>query len=292
MVEHNLEKEKKLLDLLGYTLVGPNNSNRWIILDENQKEVGYIQYKKLYGGNVKKGKPKIFGYQTFIDSSKIKYDSTRELVDEEYKDTYYQFDIKRTDQDVDHVEMYDGSLHVWSKDYGFISFMISSNGLYLNFKRQTDKFNIEELLTYRNSNDMDDWKEYAYQKGYCPKEIELSDSSSEGRTTLEVSAVEYPHDREHLTISRKKWVEGELKFKEEKTIAGTIAERAARHKFGIKSFNRFRTIINQIMPFQKDILSILVTEDMINQYNLSIYFGSPEKENQLHSFQKKLGSQL
>ena len=52
------------MELLGYNLIGPNGSNCWIIVDENQQQVGYIQYKKLYGGNTKKGHPKEFGYVT------------------------------------------------------------------------------------------------------------------------------------------------------------------------------------------------------------------------------------
>ena len=61
-IQHNLEYEKRLIELLGYSLVGPNSSNRFFIVDENQNEVGYIQYKKLYSGNLKKGYSKIFGY--------------------------------------------------------------------------------------------------------------------------------------------------------------------------------------------------------------------------------------
>ena len=54
IIEHNLEEEKRLIELLGYSLLGPDGSNRWIILDENQNQVGHIQYKKMYNGNSKK----------------------------------------------------------------------------------------------------------------------------------------------------------------------------------------------------------------------------------------------
>ena len=74
LIQHNLEKEKRLIELLGYNLVGPNGSNRWLILDGNQNQVGYIQYKKLCNGNSKKGYSKIFGYHTFINSSNIVYE--------------------------------------------------------------------------------------------------------------------------------------------------------------------------------------------------------------------------
>ena len=38
----SIDFERKLLDLLGYTIIGPDNSNRYKIFD-NSKEVGFIQ---------------------------------------------------------------------------------------------------------------------------------------------------------------------------------------------------------------------------------------------------------
>ena len=61
-MQHNLEKEIRLVELLGYNIVGPDGSNRWLIVDEEQNKVGYIQYKKLYNGNPKKGYTTVFGY--------------------------------------------------------------------------------------------------------------------------------------------------------------------------------------------------------------------------------------
>ena len=83
-IHHNIENEKRLIELLGYSLIGPNGSNRWLIIDENQNEVGYIQYKKLYNGNVKKGYNKIFGYKTFIDSQSISCDFSRKINDKKF----------------------------------------------------------------------------------------------------------------------------------------------------------------------------------------------------------------
>ena len=45
---NNVEHEKKLLELLGYNLIGPDKSNRWLVVDENSSQVGFIQYKKLF----------------------------------------------------------------------------------------------------------------------------------------------------------------------------------------------------------------------------------------------------
>ena len=97
-IQHNLGKEKRLIELLGYSLVGPNGSNRWFIMDENKNQVGYIQYKKTRNGNVKKGHPKIFGYETEINSPTIYCKFTRELKGKELysfcsNDYHYSFEI-------------------------------------------------------------------------------------------------------------------------------------------------------------------------------------------------------
>ena len=68
-IKHNLEYEKRLIELLGYSIIGQKGVNHWYILDENKNHVGFIQYKKLHNANKKKGYEKTFGYHTVIDSS-------------------------------------------------------------------------------------------------------------------------------------------------------------------------------------------------------------------------------
>lgn len=52
-IQHNINYEKKLIEMLGYNLVGPDNSNRWLIRDDNGEQVGFIQYKKIFNMSVK-----------------------------------------------------------------------------------------------------------------------------------------------------------------------------------------------------------------------------------------------
>lgn len=144
-IHHNIENEKRLIELLGYSLIGPNGSNRWLIIDENQNEVGYIQYKKLINGNAKKGYNKIFGYETFIDNQSISCDFSRKIND---KNGNYKFYIKRDNQKPDYVEMNIGeypSLNIWSEENSIISFYIDYRGLYLRFKSKTDNFNYVDI---------------------------------------------------------------------------------------------------------------------------------------------------
>lgn len=294
-IQHNLEKEKRLIELLGYSLVGPDASNRWLIVDENQNQVGYIQYKKLHNGNSKKEYSKIFGYHTFINSSNIVCKFLRQLNDKDGKiidstDCSYSFDIKRDNQETDHVEMNIRdfpSLTVWSEKYGFIDFKVDYQGLYLNLKSKTDKFNIEEVLIYRNIDDeYHDNKKYVYQIRYCKKDLELSDYNLKGRTTREISGTQYNENQ--LRIAEKTWVGGNLRTNRESVVEGTIEEMATKHQIGIDCFSHFRFLINQIIPFNEDVISVIVNDDKVKQNNLSIFFPDYEKEISETPVQKKL----
>ena len=297
MIQHNLEKEKRLIELLGYNIVGPDGSNRWLILDENQIQIGYIQYQKLHNGNSKKGYAKVFGYHTFIDSSSINCEFSRELNDKDGNildstDGNYSFDIKRNNQENDYVEMnirdYP-SLTIWSKEYGFIDFHIDYQGLYLNLKSKTDNYNIEEVLIYKNvDNEYHDNKEYVYQIKYCNKDHELSSENPKGITTREISGIQYYYDKNQLRISEKTWVGGKLRTNRDSIVEGTVEEMATKHQIGIDCFSHFRFLVNQIIPFNEEIISLIVSDDEVKQCNLSIFFPDHEKEILETPVQKKL----
>ena len=294
-MQHNLENEKRLVELLGYSIVGPDGSNRWLIVDENQNQVGYIQYKKLHNGNSKKGYVKVFGYHTFIDSPSISCEFSRRLNDKEGNihdsiDGYYVFDIKRDNRETDHVEMNIRNyllLNIWSKEYGFIDFHIDFKGLYLNFKSKTDNFNIEEVLIYKNvDNEYHYDKEYMYQISYCNKAHELSDDKY--RTTRVINGIQHYYDKKKLRIYERKWVGGKLRTYKNSVVEGTVEEMAAKHQMGIDCFSHFRFLINQIIPFNEDVISVIINDDRIKESNLSIFFPDYEKEISETPIQKKL----
>ena len=283
-IQDNLEREKRLVELLGYSLIGPDGSNRWLIVDENKNQVGYIQYKKLYNANEKKGYKKTFGYHTEIDSSNIKFELTRKLTDRNGRilDNYgYSFDIKRDSQDVDHVEMNMGDfpyLTIWSSKYGFMCFDISSRGLHLNYKSNTDNFKLEETIIYENLNYKN---EYVYQIHYCQNKYNLSDDNSKGSTTREISGayIRGYNKQNTLEINEKTWVNGHLRTNRQNIVEGTVKEMVVKHEMGIDSFNHFRFLINQIIPFKEDVISAIVSDDIIQKRGLSMFFDCNEKEN-------------
>ncbi len=293
VIQHNLDKEERLIELLGYSIVGTNNPNRWFILDKDQNQVGYIQYKKLHNANSKKGYVKNFGYHTFINSSNIFYEFSRQLTDKygnvpDNINYEYSLDIKRDNQEVDHVEInigYYPSLSVWSEKYGFIHFKVDSRGLFLNFKSKTENFNIEEVLIYRNR---DGNKEYTYQITYCNKDHKLFDDNNKGTKTRKISGIQLYYDENRLRISETTWIDKKLRTNRENIVEGTVEEMVSKHQMGIDCFSHFRYLINQIIPSNEDVISVIVSDDNVKQINLSLLFPDREKDISETPVQKEL----
>lgn len=298
-MKHNIEYEMKLIDLLGYNLIGPDNSNRWLIVDDSNNQVGFIQYKKLFNKNVKKGYPKTFGYHTIIDSSDISYSSTRKINntgDNSSDDINfsYEFDVKRENKDIDHIEINMNefpSLTLWSKKYGFINFHIDYEKLCLNFKSETENFNIEEVLIFKSNGENNDNynKEYTFQIRYCKKGLELSNNKSKRVTTREISGIYSPHyhQLDQLKVLERTWINGKLRVDRENTVIGTVEEMVVKHQMGIDAFNHFRFLINHILPFKQDVISLMLTDGIVKERGLSLFIFDLEKEKQKTNFKRK-----
>lgn len=256
---HNLDHEERFIDLLGYELIGPDNSNRWIIKNGNEI-VGFIQYKKLV--NKSKKNPAIYGYVTEINSKDILYKCIRKNNNEFIK-FLYEFDVKRNNDHLDHVEISINdsiSIDVWSNKQ-HIDFKIDNNELFLSFPSTTDNFNIKEVVEYKNS-DMN--KEYLYQITYSKK------NQSNFKTTLEISGrsnkcLQHIGQIELYELS---WIDNKLRERKSCNVLGTVEEMLVRHEMGIESFKYFRFLINQILPFKKEIFLSFLSEEMIKKFNL------------------------
>lgn len=257
MLEINYEK--KLIDLLGYTIIGPDNSNRYKILDNNL-EVGYIQYKKIYKKN--KYYPVTYAYITNIDSKDIIYNNTRKVYDNDLKkqdnNNYsYSFELKNENKN-DYVEFSFGNffnIQIWSKKYGYMTFSIDCNGLHLNYKSETDNYNIEEIILYRSD-------AYSYQISYSKK-------NSNNVVTLDISGYSLYNNK--LRIIENKFINDKLVNNKKSDVLGNIEEMVTKHQIGIVSFNHFRYLINKILPFKIDIIDIFVTNQMINDNKLDLF---------------------
>lgn len=279
-IEYNIENEKRLVELLDYYLSGPDANGRCVIWDSDKKNqtYGYIQYKKLHGGQKSKGIPKVFGYYMLINSPKVKCGFTRELRGDNYSNDYdiYKLEItNRSKADVDFVELMLGehpSIIVRSAKYGYIDFHIDHNGtLYLSFGSLTEKFRLRETINFTNTEDS---KCYIYHLEYCNKDHQLSDTNSKWKTARELRGVEENGNR--LILNNKTWVHGKIKVNERCTVSGTLEEMIKLHEMGIDAFEHFRYIINQIIPGKEDVLYKIVTKSLIKDYGLSIFLPSDE----------------
>lgn len=280
-IEHNIEKEERLINLLGYHLSGPDASNRWIIWDSAEKNetYGFIQYKKLHGGQQSKGIPKVFGYYMLINSPKIKCGFTRELRGDNYSNEYdvYKLEItNRSKDDVDYVELMMGnhpSIIVRSAKYGYIDFHIDHTGmLCVSFGSSTENYNLKEVIHFSNKENS---KYYVYHLEYCKKNHQLSDTNPKWKTTREIRGVEV--EKNKLALSSRTWVHGHLRMNEACTVSGTLEEMITMHEMGKDAFKHFRSIIKKIIPGKGDILSKIVTQNIIEGYDLSIFFSDSKK---------------
>lgn len=284
-IYHNIEHEKKLIELLGYNLIGPDNSNRWKIVDDNNIDVGFIQYKKLYSGNKRKGFSKSFEYHMEICSNAVNYNSTRKVLnknDDESLDTsfFYEFDIKRENGKTDQVNLnlgkYSG-LRIWSEKYGYIDFNLN-NGLFLNFKSVTENFNIEEVVSF-DINNREKSKEYTYQISYYNKEQESLGSDLQKVITRAINGKTCSQYKSNqIKLSERTWINHKLEDSKENEIIGTIEDMIVNHQMGIDAFNHFRFLISKILPFKQDIIDIMVKEGKINKNIMSMFISNDKKE--------------
>ncbi len=282
-VTHDIESEIKLVSMLGYNLIGPNNSNRWLIVDENNNQVGFIQFKKLFNKNVKKGHSKTYGYQIELKSKDINYKATRKIQNESEKigpDSRfnYKLDIKRENGDIDHIDINVGncpSLTLWSKKYGFMNFKVDYEGLYLNYKSKTENFNIEETLVYKTDGEKVSKhpKEYSYQLRYCDKCMELNDENLKGIKIREINGTSTPYQQSYneMKLVENTWINGKLRTNKENIVVGNVEEMVVKHGMGIDAFNHFRFLINQILPFKQEVISAMLENYLCKREELSLF---------------------
>jgi len=268
-LKHDIEIEKQFLDLLGYEVEKRNNSNRFNIFDGDNK-IGFIQYgKSIYD---------YYGYHMYINNEYIKYDNQRALKESNDNRYDYLFYVKRDDDTYEnYVQMNISkfpSLIINSLKYGSIILFVDSRGLYLNFRSEHDDFFTEESLVYCNSKD-EGKNDYAYQIRYWDKDKGINYNDRD-RTTIEIAINNnYNNNR---NVCERIWIKGKLVNKINSETESSIEEFMINHGYGIECFNRFREFINKILPFKKDVIPFILTDEVINDYNLDILFKKYNKE--------------
>lgn len=286
----SLESEIKFLELFGLTLEGPDNSNRYKVFDENKKEVGFIQKKKLYNKNEKKGLDATYGYITKIETDSIIYENTRKIIDEE-NGFYYEFEVKREDGEKDSVNLSlreNAFLNIWSNEYGFIDFKLNYNSFYLNFKSKTDNFNVEEIVTadieYPESENVHRGKEYTYTLSYCNKDQDIDKKI--GRTTKSLfvkNNVNYPW-KGNVIVKELYWQDNELKETIENEFNVPVTEVIKKHQMGIDAFKHFRYLVSKLIPTQQELIGVMLKKRGVKEYPFALFIEEYKPNIDLHIY--------
>lgn len=247
-----LDCESKFLNLFGYQVNGPDGSNRYQILDTENEEVGYIQYKKIQNKNIKKGASATYGYVMEINSDKIKCKRSRK--ENIYNDNYTFYLIKNGAEEP--VELYLGenpSIIIWSKEQGYINFRIGKNQLYCDFKSKTKKHNFEDVLVLECGQYQ---KKYNYCLSFCDKDKDVVKDKE--TTTFDLSFEEKEKTDFPLTIKETYWKNNQITYENEFETNETLSTAIQKFETGKRSIFYFFNMMNEYLPFQKDLRTIFL----------------------------------
>ena len=312
MVNHDLSYEKRFLDMLGYTILEQND--KWIIKDDNGKEVGFIEYGPVdFDGRecVILYDIKGHGYHMVIDSDTIKYNSARDIDHQ-----IYWFEVKGVGNVIiclgkDRVIFSKWQLRVDSDIYGTYQLHLdddpfesgcinSSNSLIVDYSYKINGYDVNESSYFRN-------KDFNVPEINIPKKIfktkkdrfeesELSYKAHKEANYFQVydyllaywKKDEKQHHGEEINIwcaydkpnvmhVTKRDLEKPMKFLDMETAAKSIEEFAIADGRGFELFNRLRKLTNDILPFKVDIFYEIL-KNHIEEYRLEAVIPKEEEK--------------
>ena len=288
-MEHDLTYEKRLLDLLGYSIDEECIDNKWTIRDEYGNDIGYTEYLKapnedddlglelFISGDITDSNNGPY-YHTVIDTDTISYNATRN-VDEKA----YHFDIKNvgdlhlslvpvTPTGLDPFMMFE----LYSEKYGNIflnlfktktAYAVISTcqcSLNLEYVYNINDYEVREEVDFRNADysNINEYKTYTFKRSYQS----LKNTSIYHWVGIEASNSIYNKDKLCVTPI----IDG--KFGKSNYIKNKTAEDFAKeHSRGIELFNQLRELTNKILPFKVDIFYEILKND-IKEYGLESFF--------------------
>ena len=302
MEKHDLSFEKRFLDLLGYEYV-VDTPNRWIILDDNKKEVGYIEAKENNGDN-SHNKIGNYIYHTVIDSDTIYYDH---VTDDNF---LYHFTIKNLGYSYFRFDdNFWWGFPVLSirgiDDNNNIEVIKYSSGIGMEYSYHVNGYIVRESIFFENKKTDD--KDYQYSVHYYQEDKSYSDSvgfsisAGKSKYSDQISSLKTIFPKKPKFNKEQDIVVGKGKiklfmqtikrvfnndskkktwfpmFESYPTKAQTIEEFAVEHGRGLELFQQTHRLINEILPLKKDIL-YEIFKDKINECGLNILFDENEKQ--------------
>lgn len=294
-MEHDLTYEKRILDLLGYSIDEKCINNKWTIRDENGNKIGYTEYlvtpkenddlglKLFISGDIHDPNNGPY-YHTVIDSDTISYNASRNV-----EGKAYHFDIKNVgDLHLSLVPVTPSGLDIfmmfelYSEKYGNIFLnlfktktayaVISTCQSSLNFEYvyKINGYEVSEEVDFRNAeySNINEYKTYTFKRSYRS----LDNTAIYHWEGIEASNSIYNKDKLCVTPI----VDG--KFGKSNYIKNKTAEDYAKeHGRGIELFNQLRELTNKILPFKVDIFYEILKDD-IKEYGLESFFEEDTKK--------------
>ena len=281
----DMKYELKFLEMFDLSL-SQITSNVWQVTDASGKEVGFIKYKKIISKNNKKNTPAVFGYVTEIETDKIAFRKQRSIGDcydpstPNNESTSYELTLKNG-EDLEHAEINAGknpSVAIWSSEHGHMDFRISFDELYLNFKSKTEKHNLDETVILKWDQDTKSDQGYFYGITFCDKNKRLTDSR--GVRSLQIEGIYNVYNESPLTINEMNWKDGKLTTNKKSKSTATIEDMVVGHEMGINALNHFFYLVENMMPAESFVESLLEELPFYNN-SLKHFISSSAPDNGL-----------
>lgn len=269
----NIDIEQKFLELLDYKVSRVPNSNRYLIFDKFNKYVGFIQRKKIYKKNKKKGLDEIFGYQTYIDSDDIIYNSTRRIDSD--NDYNYLFTVKGQQGNFS-VNINIGknpSLDIFGSKYEHFIFSIENQKFYFTFNSSSGKFYFNETVIVELASSDDLNSNYSYTLNFSKKEDALINWKNFNTMMLEANEIPkiYLWDDRNLEIKQSLFEDNKCISDDEVSTSGSIEEVIEKHNIAILSFSHFRYLVNKILPFKDEVITSIIEQRGLDEKEFKLF---------------------
>ena len=74
-----------------------------------------------------------------------------------------------------------------------------------------------------------------------------------------------------MKLVENTWINGKLRTNKENIVVGNVEEMVVKHGMGIDVFKHFRFLINQILPFKQDVVSVMLENSLCKREELSLF---------------------
>lgn len=282
---NEFKHELKLLNLLGLSLNESEIANKWLVVNNTGKPVGYLKRKRNKGNSGDKKEFFGFTYELFLKNGVMTYHNFRNSMEEknEYK---YVFDrVNGNFSERVFLDFGEEPKIFIQRENDDFMFLLKKNRLYLNFKSKTVNYKMEEILnifldkSFIKEEDYD--RTYDYSLSFCPLDEDLEDSPE--RTTFVLYAkyrptLYYNDEKKSLKIIDEKWVNGEKVSGTESLVRGKISDVISLHEDGINSFMQFKILFNSMFPYCDDAMELLLEEYNFEEEEFRLITGKNQNQ--------------